>query len=179
MPCSILCMQITDVASTWKQSCSHVKVAYNFSIQSLFTSSLHSHIVHSAKGSLAIAATFWPHASQLALVAWMPPSDPLAIIGISTGHASCEHSGGSEKVNVSWAALLSEQVYCFQGLEYVCCIGWTVSSAPPAPLLHPFQYSLSDFLKPMSVPLMVCEFLKVPVPWRASNEFVALPLETL
>ena len=40
-------MQITDIASTWKQSCSHVKIAHNFSIQSLFTSSLHSHVVHS------------------------------------------------------------------------------------------------------------------------------------
>ena len=48
MPCSILCMQITDVAPTWKRSCSHVKIAHNFSIQH-FTSSLHSHIVHSAQ----------------------------------------------------------------------------------------------------------------------------------
>ena len=55
MPCSILCMQITDVASTWKLSCSHVKIAHNFSIQSLFSSSLHSHVVHSAVSMETVA----------------------------------------------------------------------------------------------------------------------------
>ena len=58
MPCSILRMQIIDVASTWKQSCSHVKIVHNFSIQSLFISSLHSHEVHSA-GLEAVSG--WQH----------------------------------------------------------------------------------------------------------------------
>ena len=59
LPCLVVYyVQITDVASTSKeailQSC---KLAHNYSIQSPFTSSLHSHIVHSAQWIHSTSAT--------------------------------------------------------------------------------------------------------------------------